>query len=158
MSDTDLRGDCGRCAALCCTLLSFEAGPHFAFDKPAGEGCHHLRGVRCAIHARLGSTGMAGCAAYDCLGAGQLVTAMFAGLDLGGPSTRRAADSAFALVRQIQAMRLALRRTRASDAAGLEQALQATTTSYAALRIADLSGLRARAAQALTKPSGPSPR
>ena len=81
MTSTDLRGDCARCAALCCVALAFDRSPVFAFDKAAGEPCANLgRKGRCAIHAERAVKGFAGCEAYDCLGAGQAVTqGLFAG-------------------------------------------------------------------------------
>lgn len=78
--DAFLRGDCSRCIGLCCVVLAFDRGPLFAFDKGPGEPCRHLDGCdRCAIHDDLAGRGMGGCAQYDCLGAGQAVTAMFEG-------------------------------------------------------------------------------
>jgi hypothetical protein len=60
---------------LCCVLLPFARSADFAFDKPAGEPCRHLAtDHRCRIHDRLGESGMRGCVAYDCFGAGQAVT------------------------------------------------------------------------------------
>jgi hypothetical protein len=140
MSDAIFRGDCGRCAALCCHELSFDRGAQFAFDKPAGAPCRHLDEHACAIHHRLAAAGMGGCAAYDCRGAGQLATAMFAGLDLTAPSTRRARAHAFALLREIQALRLVLARS------GHEIVPPAT---YGELLQFDLAELRQRAASLL---------
>lgn len=75
----DLVADCGACAALCCELLAFDAGEAFGFDKPAGVRCLHvLPSNRCAIHACLAGAGFAGCAAYDCRGAGPRATRLFA--------------------------------------------------------------------------------
>ena len=60
---------------LCCVLLPFARSADFAFDKPAGEPCRHLAtDHRCRIHDRLVESGMRGCVAYDCFGAGQAVT------------------------------------------------------------------------------------
>jgi hypothetical protein len=79
MRRADLVADCTRCAALCCVATSFDAGPAFAFGKAAGERCRHLtRDTRCAVHDELAARGMAGCAAYDCHGAGPRVTRAFA--------------------------------------------------------------------------------
>ncbi len=70
-----LRGDCERCAALCCVTLPLTASADFAIDKPAGVPCPHLLpDDRCDIHGQLRECGFAGCAAYDCFGAGQQVT------------------------------------------------------------------------------------
>jgi hypothetical protein len=80
MDDASLRADCSRCIGLCCVFLAFDRGPLFAFDKAPGEPCRHLDGCnRCAIHGVLDARGFAGCARYDCFGAGQAVTAMFTG-------------------------------------------------------------------------------
>lgn len=75
MSVPDLSADCARCEALCCVALHFDASDSFAFDKPAGVACRHLADDNaCRVHETLAARGMAGCARYDCLGAGQYVT------------------------------------------------------------------------------------
>ena len=56
-------------------VLPFARSADFAFDKPAGEPCRHLASDhRCRIHEQLLHSGMRGCVAYDCFGAGQSVT------------------------------------------------------------------------------------
>jgi hypothetical protein len=145
MSDATFRGDCGRCAGLCCVLLAFDRGPNFAFDKPAGVACRHLTAShRCQVHAQLGACGLAGCQSFDCRGAGQLVTAMFDGIDWRSTAAgRRAVEWAFAVVRDIQAMRLLLRRVTSSAAAWeLDGRLERATQSHAALRAFDLDAAR----------------
>jgi pentapeptide repeat protein len=79
----ELRADCERCAALCCVGPAFSASAEFAIDKPAGQPCPHLRAdFRCSIHDRLRPSGFGGCAAFDCLGAGQqVVQVTFGGRD-----------------------------------------------------------------------------
>jgi hypothetical protein len=70
-----LQPDCSRCVALCCLSLAFDRSALFAFDKAAGSACSHLGARhRCNIHAQRERRGFGGCAAYDCLGAGQRVT------------------------------------------------------------------------------------
>ena len=78
-----LRADCGRCFALCCVAPAFARSSDFAIDKPAGMPCPHLAGDhRCSIHDGLRPAGFAGCAAYDCFGAGQrLAQETFGGRD-----------------------------------------------------------------------------
>jgi hypothetical protein len=133
MPDTRFRGDCGRCDALCCTALAFDRGPHFAIDKPAGVACPNVSpDCRCTIHDRLAAAGFGGCAAYDCLGAGQLATAMFVGLDLSSPSVRRARLDAFARLRRLQVLRFGL--DRLGDEVG-------TPATYAALLLCDFRAL-----------------
>lgn len=77
-----LRPDCARCAALCCVAPAFDAEQGFGYDKPASEPCRHLQSDnRCAIHPALVAQGFAGCASFDCFGAGQRATALFEGAD-----------------------------------------------------------------------------
>jgi uncharacterized protein YjbI with pentapeptide repeats len=72
---TELRADCDRCSGLCCVAPAFSASAEFAIDKSAGQPCPNLRpDSRCGIHAELRPRGFAGCATYDCFGAGQQVT------------------------------------------------------------------------------------
>lgn len=105
--DASLRGDCSRCLGLCCVALAFDRGPGFAFDKVAGEPCRNLEDTHaCAIHSHLGTEGFAGCAAYDCRGAGQITTALFAGHSWrDNPATARQMFAAFSKLREIQIMR-----------------------------------------------------
>lgn len=74
MPPTDvLKADCSKCAALCCVMLAFDKGKNFAFDKNPCEPCRNLSGHSCTIHDKLTWEGFPGCAAYDCLGAGNRV-------------------------------------------------------------------------------------
>ncbi len=112
MDDALLRADCARCAALCCVTLAFDRSDLFALDKAAGEPCPHLTGSdRCVIHAEREQRGFAGCAAYDCLGAGQRATGLF-----GGRSWQREPDLAVPMFEAFRALariheQLALLRT-----------------------------------------------
>jgi uncharacterized protein YjbI with pentapeptide repeats len=76
-----LRGDCSRCAGLCCVAPAFAASADFAIDKPAGRPCPNLRDdFRCGIHAELRERGFPGCEVFDCFGAGQqLIQVTFGG-------------------------------------------------------------------------------
>lgn len=96
MTRPDLVADCTRCAALCCVWSAFDASDDFAFSKPAGVACHHLRrDHRCAIHDQLAGRGLRGCAAYDCHGAGPRATRLFAASRL----TDRQRHEAFLVLR-----------------------------------------------------------
>lgn len=82
--------DCSRCQALCCVAPAFDAAQGFGHDKPAHQPCHHLDSQhRCRIHDQLPARGYAGCAAYDCHGAGPQLLAR-----CGGPDWRAMADPA----------------------------------------------------------------
>ena len=73
-----LRADCGACTALCCVAPSFAVSADFPINKPAGRPCPNLTpDYRCRIHDRLREAGFAGCAAFDCFGAGQRTTRAF---------------------------------------------------------------------------------
>ena len=70
-----LQADCANCFGLCCVALPFTASADFAFDKKENKPCVNLKdNFQCGIHAKLRKTGMAGCAVYDCFGAGQKVS------------------------------------------------------------------------------------
>lgn len=111
MDDAMLRADCSGCAGLCCVALSFDRSASFAFDKSAGEACRHLTAEhRCRIHTALEAHGMSGCARYDCNGAGQRVTAMFAGRSWrDSPSVMRVMFDAFRILREVHELLVLLR-------------------------------------------------
>lgn len=144
MDDANLRGDCSRCIGLCCVMLSFDRGAHFAFDKAAGESCRHLSAEhRCRIHDRLARSGMIGCVRFDCLGAGQLVTEMFRGLTPDDtPAVGRAMSLAFARMREVQMLRRVLCDCAAAEAVDLDSSLESATASYGALLQLDLADAR----------------
>ena len=98
----ELRADCARCAGLCCVAPAFARSADFAVDKPAGTPCAHLaEDFRCAIHTDLRDRGFAGCTVFDCLGAGQRVTAAFAGRDWRTPEVAAPMFAAFGSARQV---------------------------------------------------------
>jgi len=96
-----LAADCANCAGLCCVALAFTRSADFAFDKPAGDPCVNLLDdFRCDIHPDLRDRGFKGCTVFDCLGAGQRVTAAMG--DWRIHEDRGAATFAvFPLVRQL---------------------------------------------------------
>jgi hypothetical protein len=108
--ETDFSADCGKCFALCCTALSFERGRQFAHGKAAGQPCHHLANdFRCTIHARRDQLGYEGCGEFDCLGAGQRASAIFAGENWRrDPALARRLYASFSLLLRVQEMRRAL--------------------------------------------------
>lgn len=68
------KGDCDRCAALCCIAYAAEKSPGFAASKQAGELCPKLDSSGlCTIYDRREKEGFSGCMVYDCFGAGQHV-------------------------------------------------------------------------------------
>ena len=98
----ELRADCSRCVGLCCVAPAFARSAEFAVDKPAGTPCAHLRAdFRCGIHVDLRDRGFSGCTVFDCLGAGQRVTAAFAGRDWHMPDVTAPMFAAFAVARQV---------------------------------------------------------
>lgn len=100
----DLAPDCARCAALCCFALAFDEGEDFGLDKPAGLPCPNLdASLSCTLHDRLEEAGFAGCARFDCQGAGQRVTQeVFAGQSWREePALAAPMIEAFAAMRQV---------------------------------------------------------
>lgn len=98
----ELRADCARCVGLCCVAPAFARSADFAVDKPAGTPCAHLaEDFRCGIHVDLRDRGFAGCTVFDCLGAGQRVTAAFARRDWRTPEVAAPMFAAFGSARQV---------------------------------------------------------
>jgi len=98
MRRPDLVADCACCAAICCVATAFDASDDFAHDKPAGEACRYVkRDHRCAIHGELAVRGFAGCAAYDCYGAGPRAARAFT----GHPGSEPARDELFRVLRPL---------------------------------------------------------
>lgn len=74
----EFRIGCHACSGLCCTALYFSKYDGFPADKEAGVPCRNLDDCfRCSIHKELHSKSMKGCLAYDCCGAGQIVTSLY---------------------------------------------------------------------------------
>ena len=99
----DLVGDCARCQGLCCVALGFEPSAAFRFRKPAHVPCPRLDAEtsRCGIHHELEESGMRGCAAFDCYGAGQEVTELL----FPGQSWRKGGDLATAIFEAFDVLR-----------------------------------------------------
>jgi hypothetical protein len=103
-----LRADCSACVALCCVIPPYDAAQGFGFDKPAETPCRHLcADHRCGIHDELVERSFAGCVAFDCLGAGQRLTALavarFGDADWRArPEVARWLFAAYPRMRQVQ--------------------------------------------------------
>ncbi|HEY8878086.1 MAG TPA: hypothetical protein VIN03_11010 [Roseateles sp.] len=103
-----LKADCSACVALCCVIPPFDAAQGFGFDKRAETPCHHLcADHRCGIHEALIPQGFEGCVAFDCLGAGQRLTALavqrFGSADWRArPEVARWLFAAYPRMRQVQ--------------------------------------------------------
>lgn len=115
MTQAEMTSDCSRCVGLCCVALSFDRSDGFGHDKVAGEPCYHLdASFRCSIHAKREALGYEGCEAFDCLGAGQRATAVFATQNWRrDPAVARQLHARFSLLMMLQEMRKAL--TEAAD-------------------------------------------
>ena len=110
MTETEMTSDCSRCVGLCCVALSFARADGFGHDKLAGEPCYHLdSSFRCSIHEKREALGYDGCEAFDCLGAGQRATAVFAVRNWRrDPAVARQLHARFAVLTRLQEMRQAL--------------------------------------------------
>jgi hypothetical protein len=106
-----LRADCARCQALCCVALPFDRSEWFGFDKQADVPCRHL-GLNevCSIHEQLAARGQAGCASYDCYGAGQRITQeLLPGLSWrASPQQARRLCAAFRQLKRVHELRFLL--------------------------------------------------
>lgn len=119
----DVAEDCSRCVGLCCVALEFARSADFAIDKPAGQPCPNLdQGFRCRIHPQLRESGFPGCTTYTCFGAGQRITAAFAGGDWRGDPDVAAAM--FALLPRTRAIHELLWLLRCALAEDLPSALR----------------------------------
>ncbi|PRX46111.1 uncharacterized protein YjbI with pentapeptide repeats [Prauserella shujinwangii] len=115
-----LRADCARCVGLCCVAPAFTRSADFALDKPAGEPCPNLRAdFACSIHDSLRERGFAGCAVFDCFGAGQhVVQVTFAGSDWRtGPETAGRMFAVFGVLRDLHELLWYLNEALALEAA-----------------------------------------
>jgi hypothetical protein len=136
----DLTADCEHCAALCCTILCFDKSEAFAIDKPAGVTCPHVTDdARCGIYADRVKLEFSGCMSYDCYGAGQRITALYA-------STRdvRERDQAFHALRDLNELLWQL-----TEAAKLCPSTEAELARDLALETTTLDALAERSPAAL---------
>ena len=133
-----LEPDCAHCFGLCCVALPFARSggtAGFAFSKEAGTPCRHLTaGDACGIHDSLLPSGMGGCVAYECFGAGQHVSQVL----YGGVSWRDAPGTAgemfavLGVVRRLHEMLVLLDQAAAAapsaTVAALRERVDAATT------------------------------
>lgn len=154
-----LRADCSACVALCCVTPPFDAVQGFGFDKPAETPCRHLcADHRCGVHADLIGLGFAGCVAFDCLGAGQRLTAQaverFGSADWRGrPEVARWLFAAYPRVRLAQEwlarLTLAADLTDAAPLRALAAELEASAPHWLEWTAAEQGAWQARVGAAL---------
>jgi hypothetical protein len=108
----ELEPDCARCAALCCSVYEFEAGPSFAKAKAPGVACGRLHENRCSIYATRRQHGFGGCVGYTCYGAGQRLSAVLGETLIGTAPISPAANMAFRKLRDIHEALWLLRQAR----------------------------------------------
>lgn len=160
-----LRGDCARCAGLCCVAPAFSASSEFAVDKPAGRPCANLAAdFRCTIHADLRERGFSGCSTFDCFGAGQRVTQhTFSGTDWAAqPAAGPAMFAAFGVVRALHELlryvaeardRAPTSDLRAEALASLDEIDRLAASDAEGLALVDLAEQRARVGALLGRTS-----
>ena len=89
----DYRADCARCVGLCCIVMAHEPEHGFPEPKPANHRCRNLSAEnRCMVFDHLEVEGYKVCRAYDCHGAGPMVSAWIAADGAPTPSLRRLED------------------------------------------------------------------
>lgn len=147
----ELRADCSACVGLCCVIPPYDAVQGFGFDKPAETPCRHLcADHRCGIHDTLLPQGFGGCVAFDCLGAGQALTALavqrFGSADWRArPDVARWLFEAYAGLRRLHDWRARL--WLASAVVGLEARALMTELETGAAQAPDWSAERWQALQ-----------
>jgi len=126
--------DCVRCCGLCCVAPTFDAEQGFGYTKSAHTPCANLSADnRCTIHDALPARGFASCATFDCHGAGQRVTRLFAGKSWrSSPELARRMFRAYfryrALHELMALLELAIPQAPPSDAERLRERLQSLDT------------------------------
>lgn len=103
----DLRADCQHCFGLCCVALPYAKSADFAFDKDGGTPCRNLQSnYQCSIHKDLREKGFRGCSAYECFGAGQMVSQItYEGKDWrNNPETANEMFDVFPIMQQLHEM------------------------------------------------------
>ncbi len=124
---------------MCCTIPAFAKSSDFAIDKPAGKPCPNLTSdARCGIHAELRDRGFPGCVAYDCFGAGQLLTQVTYGGRLRNPVGRSAPElfAVFAVMCVVQQLRCYLHQAAGWPSSGpLQEGLGAAAARLEALTV-----------------------
>ncbi|MGE5372882.1 MAG: pentapeptide repeat-containing protein [Solirubrobacterales bacterium] len=97
-----LQADCGNCFGLCCVALYFSASDGFPAEKEAGLPCANLQpDYRCAVYKELLNKGLKGCTAFECFGAGQMVSQV----SFGGRDWRESQEAAALMFAVFLAMR-----------------------------------------------------
>ena len=67
--------DCAQCFGLCCVALAHQPAAGFPAVKASDTVCCHLNDdFRCSVFERLEAEGFPICRAYDCYGAGPVVS------------------------------------------------------------------------------------
>ena len=88
--DETYRADCHRCFGLCCIVMAHVPSNGFPEEKPANSRCRNLtHDNRCAVFDSLESEGYKVCRAYDCFGAGPMVSAWIEADGAAAPESGR---------------------------------------------------------------------
>jgi len=130
-----LQADCTRCRGLCCIVFAHETGNGFPAPKPANRACRHLDAAhRCRIFANLEREDYVVCRAYDCHGAGPLVSRWIEADGAGpGIGCTQAATQRLEDFRQLSRLHMLLAACAADDAPdarSLHAALDAVSLTY----------------------------
>jgi hypothetical protein len=113
------RTDCRRCKGLCCIVPAHVPSNGFPAEKPANQRCRHLGAEhRCRIFENLEAEGYRICRAYDCRGAGPLVSSWIDADDALAPETRRLED--FRQLSRLHLLAMAVRHEGNEESGGEE--------------------------------------
>jgi hypothetical protein len=127
--------DCAQCFGLCCIALAQQPAAGFpAVKAPDSVCCHLTAEFRCAVFERLEAAGFPICRAYDCFGAGPVVSArMRAEWGPWTPAMVAGAAGHLAGFRELARLRMlitALRREGSADAEALADRLDPVADAF----------------------------
>ena len=127
--------DCAQCVGLCCIALAHQPAAGFpAVKGPDCVCCHLTEDFRCAVFDRLEDVGFPICRAYDCYGAGPVVSARMR--SEWGPWTPAMVAGAAGHLRgfrdlaRLRMLIVALRREGSQDAEGLAARLDTVAEAF----------------------------
>jgi hypothetical protein len=123
--------DCRRCVGLCCSVFAHLPVNGFPAEKPSNQPCRNLGpDHRCLVFDRLEAEGYRVCRAYDCHGAGPLVTAWIRADGAATPQAGRFED--FRQLSRLHLLIEAIRRDTpvSTDVSALLAALDAVSLVY----------------------------
>ena len=122
--DDSYRADCERCFGLCCIVMAHVPSNGFPEEKPPNRRCRNLtRENRCAVFGSLEREGYLVCRAYDCFGAGPMVSAWIEADGFEAPGQSRLEE--FRLLSRLRLLAKVAREQTLGEGRGRSEVFQA---------------------------------